>query len=221
VSDSLRPHELALQASLSFTISWSLLKPMSIESAMPSNHLLLCCPLLLLPSVFPSLRVFSNESAHCIRWPQYWSFSFSIVISFSRIAAWAMEPGRAGLTGSGLAIRKHRSSQGFMGCLNVEVFMKLMCHQRDLGGLFAQGLCLLKCFYFFISDCAAWLLRGLFSSCGEWRLLSGCGASHCGGSSCCRTWDQGTQASRIAARGLSSCGSWALEHRLNSCGAWA
>ena len=113
---------------------------------MPSNHLLLCHPLLLQPSVFPSLRVFSNESAHCIRWPQYWSFSFSIVISFSRIAAWAMEPGRAGLTGSGLAIRKHRSSQGFMGCLNVEVFMKLMCHQRDLGGLFPQGLCPLNAF---------------------------------------------------------------------------
>ena len=67
----------ALQASLSFTISWSLLKPMSIESVMSSNPLILCCPLLLLPSIFPSIRVFSNQSALRIRWPKYWSFSFS------------------------------------------------------------------------------------------------------------------------------------------------
>ena len=53
-------------------------KLMSIESVMPSNHLILCCPLLLLPSIFPSIRVFSNESVHCIRWPKYWSFSFNI-----------------------------------------------------------------------------------------------------------------------------------------------
>ena len=58
--------------------SWSLLRLMSIESVMPSNHLLLCCPLLLPPSVFPSIRVFSNESVLCIKWPKYWSFSFSI-----------------------------------------------------------------------------------------------------------------------------------------------
>ena len=68
----------AHQASLSFTISWSLLKLMSVESVMPSYHLILCRPLLLLPLVFPSIRVFSNESALRIRWPKYWSFSFSI-----------------------------------------------------------------------------------------------------------------------------------------------
>ena len=68
----------AHQASLSFTISQSLLKLMSIESVMPSNHLILCCPLLLLPSVFPSIRVFSSESVLRTRWPKYWSFSFSI-----------------------------------------------------------------------------------------------------------------------------------------------
>ena len=68
----------ASQASLSFTISQSLLKLMSIESVMPSNHFTLCHPLLLLPSIFPSFRVFSNESALCIRWPKYWSFSCSI-----------------------------------------------------------------------------------------------------------------------------------------------
>ena len=68
----------ARQAPLSFTISWSLLRLMSIESVMPSNHLILCHPLLLLPSIFPSIRVFSNKSALCIRWPKYWNFSFSI-----------------------------------------------------------------------------------------------------------------------------------------------
>ena len=68
----------ARQASLSFTISWSLLKLMSVESMMPSSHLIFCCPLFLPPSVFPSIRVFSNESALHIRWPKYWSFSFSI-----------------------------------------------------------------------------------------------------------------------------------------------
>ena len=63
---------------LSITNSWSSPKPMSAESVMPSNHLVLCHPLLLLPSIFPSIRVFSNESALCIRWPKYWSFSFNI-----------------------------------------------------------------------------------------------------------------------------------------------
>ena len=72
------PWTAAHQASLSITNSWSLLKLMSIESVMPSNHLILCCPLLLLPSVFPSIRVFSNELALHIRWPKQWSFSFSI-----------------------------------------------------------------------------------------------------------------------------------------------
>ena len=72
------PWTVAHQASLSFTISQSLLKLMSIELMMPSNRLILCYPLLLLTSIFPSIRVFSSESALCIRWPKYWSFSFSI-----------------------------------------------------------------------------------------------------------------------------------------------
>ena len=72
------PRTAACQASLSFTITQSLLKLMSIEPVMPSNHLILCRPLLLLPSVFPSIRVFSNDSALRIRWPKYWSFSFSL-----------------------------------------------------------------------------------------------------------------------------------------------
>ena len=75
------PWTAARQASLSITNSQSLLKLMSIESVMPSNHLILCHPLLLLPSIFPSIRVFSNESVLCIRWPKYWSFSFSFSIS--------------------------------------------------------------------------------------------------------------------------------------------
>ena len=72
------PWTAALQASLSITNSRSLLKLMSIESMMPSNHLILCHPLLFLPSVFCSIRVFSDESVLCIRWPKYWSFSFNI-----------------------------------------------------------------------------------------------------------------------------------------------
>ena len=66
------------QASLSIAISQSLFKLMPIESVMPSSHLILCCPLLLLPPIPPSIRVFSNESTLCMRWPKYWSFSFSI-----------------------------------------------------------------------------------------------------------------------------------------------
>ena len=78
VSDSATPWPAACQASLSITISHTLLKLMFIESVMPSNHLILCRPLLLPPLVFPSITVFSNESALHIRWPKYWSFSFSI-----------------------------------------------------------------------------------------------------------------------------------------------
>ena len=72
------PWTAARQASLSVTYSWSLLKLMSIESVMPSNHLILCRPLFLLPSIFPSIRIFSKESVLHIRWPEYWSFSFTI-----------------------------------------------------------------------------------------------------------------------------------------------
>ena len=102
------PWTAARQASLSFTVSWSLLKFVSIESVMPSNHLILCHPLLFLLSIFPSIRVFSNESALHIRWPKYWSFSFSISPSneysglisfridwFDLLAGWHMEkPGQ-------------------------------------------------------------------------------------------------------------------------------
>ena len=72
--------DCSTSASLSFPVFWSLLKPMPIELVMPSNHLILCHPLLLPPSIFLSIRVFSNGSALCIQWPKYWSFSFSIVL---------------------------------------------------------------------------------------------------------------------------------------------
>ena len=87
------PWTAAHQASLSITNSWSLLKLMSIMLVMPSNHLILCHPFLLLPSVFPSIRVFSNELVLCIRWPKYWSFSFSISPSneYSRLLSFRMD----------------------------------------------------------------------------------------------------------------------------------
>ena len=78
------PMDCCTQASLFFTISWSLLNLMSIESVMPSNHLILCRPLLLLPLIFHSIRVFSDKSVIRIRWPKYWSFSFSISSSNDR-----------------------------------------------------------------------------------------------------------------------------------------
>ena len=77
----MNPWTAAHQASLSITNPQSLLKLMSIESVMPSNHLIFCHPLFLLPSIFPSIRVFSNESVLCIRWPKHWSFSLSFIIS--------------------------------------------------------------------------------------------------------------------------------------------
>ena len=85
------PWTAACQASLSFTISQSLFKLMAIESVMPSNHLILCCPCLPLPSVFPSISVFSNELALCIRWPKYWSFSISPCNEYSGLIAFRMD----------------------------------------------------------------------------------------------------------------------------------
>ena len=78
VSHSTPPRAAACQAYLSITNSQTLLKLMSNKSVMPSNHFILCCPLLLPPLIFPSIRVFSNQSVLCIRWPKYWGFSFSI-----------------------------------------------------------------------------------------------------------------------------------------------
>ena len=87
------PWPAACQTSLSITNSWCVLKLMSIEPVMPSNHLILCHPLLLLPSVLPSVRVFSSESVLCIRWPKYWSFSFSTSPSneYSELTSFRMD----------------------------------------------------------------------------------------------------------------------------------
>ena len=85
------PWTAARQASLFFTISWSLLKLMFIESVMSSNHLILCHPLFLLPSIFPSIRVFSNESGLPIRWPKYWSFSISPSNEYSGLISFRMD----------------------------------------------------------------------------------------------------------------------------------
>ena len=85
------PWTAAHQASLSFTISWSLLKFMSIELMMPSNHLILCCPFILLPSIFPCIRVFSNESLLHIRWPKYWSFSISPANEYSGLISFRID----------------------------------------------------------------------------------------------------------------------------------
>ena len=85
------PWTAACQVSLSFTISWSLLKLMSIESVMPPNHLIPCHLLLLLPSVFPSIRVFSNELALRVRWPKYWSFSISSSNEYSGLISFGTD----------------------------------------------------------------------------------------------------------------------------------
>ena len=85
------PWIAACQASLSFTLSWSSLKLMSIESVMPSNHLILCHPLLFLPSIFPIIRVISNESALCIRWPEYWRFIVSPSNEYSGLISFRID----------------------------------------------------------------------------------------------------------------------------------
>ena len=111
VSDSLRPHG---QASLTITNSWSLLKLMSIKSVMPSNHLTLCHPLLLPPSIFPSIRVFSNESVLCIRWPKYWSFSINISPSneYSGLISLRIDPfALLAVQGTFKSLLQHHSSK--------------------------------------------------------------------------------------------------------------
>ena len=114
MSNSATPGIAAHQASLSTTNSWSLLKPMSIKSVMPSSHLILCRHLLLPPSIFPSIMVFSNESTLRIRWPEYWSFSFNTspsnehpgLISF-RMDWWDL----LAVQGTRKSLRQHHSSK--------------------------------------------------------------------------------------------------------------
>ena len=107
------PWTAACQTSLSITNSWSLLKLMFIESVMPSNHFILCCPLLLPPSIFPSVRVFSNESVLHIRWPKYWSFSFSIGPSneYSGLISFRMDWLDLAVQGTPKSLLQHHSTK--------------------------------------------------------------------------------------------------------------
>ena len=107
------PLTTAHQASLSITNSWSPPKPMSVESMMPSNHLILCRPLLLLPLIFPSIRVFSNESALHIKWPKYWSFSFNISPSneYSGLISFRMDWDLLAVQGTLKSLLQHHSSK--------------------------------------------------------------------------------------------------------------
>ena len=120
------PRTAAHQASLSVTNSQSLLKLLSIESVMPSNYLILCRPLILPPSVFPSLRVFSNESVLCIRWPKYWSFSFSISSSneYSGLISFRMDwLDLLAVPGTLKSLLQHRSSKAsFLQCSALFIF---------------------------------------------------------------------------------------------------
>ena len=113
------PWTAACQASLSFTISQSLLKLMSIELVMPSNHLILCHPLLLLSSIFPRIRVFSNESALHIRWPKYWSISFSISPSneYSGLISFTIDWfGLLAIQGTLKSLLQHHNSKASIQC---------------------------------------------------------------------------------------------------------
>ena len=139
VSDSVIPWTAACQAFLSFTVSWSLLKLMSIESVMPSNHLILYLPLLLLSSIFPSTRVFYNEPILHIRWPKYWSFSF-IISPSNNIQGW-FPLGWTGLSslqskvlsrGNALVLSKPFSLWNFVivAQSNIAVVFIFNCHNK-------------------------------------------------------------------------------------------
>ena len=122
---SVTPGTAAHGASLSFTISWGLLKPMSIESVMPSNHLILCRFLLLLPSVFPSIRVFSNESALGIRWPKYWSYSFIITPSseYSELIFFRIDWFDLAVQGTLKSLLQNHSSKASVECVSLFFFV--------------------------------------------------------------------------------------------------
>ena len=136
------PITTARQASLSITNSWSSPKLMFIESVMPSNHLILCHPLLLLPSIFPSIRVFSNESALRIRWPKYWSFGFSPSSEYSGLISFRMDwLDLLGVQGTLKSLLQHHSSKAsILQCsafftVSVETF-KTECNSFQ----FSEGL---------------------------------------------------------------------------------
>ena len=184
--DSLRPHGVQHARLPCLLPTPSLLKLMSIESVMPSNHLILCCPLLLPPSVFPSIRVFSNESALCIRWPKYWSFSFNVSPYNEGGGQGSISmPTEGFLVSSGL---KHINSQ-FKACnhhsihssyATVSPFYMLMWELKVGGSLLAptelrgaSSDCLLPkrsphsfCFAVAVSYCGTWFSVRLSN--GQW-----------------------------------------------------
>ena len=128
VRDSATSWTAAHQASLTFTISWSLVKCVSIESVMPSYHLILCHPLLLLPSIFPSITVFSNESVLGIRWPKYWSFHFSISPSnkYSGLISFRMHwLDLLAVQGTLKSLLQHHSSKASILCHSAFMFQLL------------------------------------------------------------------------------------------------
>ena len=112
------PWTTARQASLSITNSRSLLKLMSIKSVMPSNHLIFCCPLLLLPSVFPSIRVFSSESVLWIRWPKYWSFNISPSSECSGLISFRMDWFDLAVQGTLKSLVQHNSKASVPQCFD-------------------------------------------------------------------------------------------------------
>ena len=125
----------AHQASLSFIISWSLLRLMSIELMMPSNHLILCPALLLLPSIFPSIRVFSNGSTLHIRWPKYWSFSFSISPSseYSGLVSFRIDWfNLLAVQGKGYAMEIERVSTYDLTCIKLHNFYYISFVKREI-----------------------------------------------------------------------------------------
>ena len=130
--NSLQPWTAACQASQSFTISQSFLKLMSIESMMPPNHLNLCSPLFLLPSIFPSIRVFSSESALGIRWPKYWNFSFSIspANEYSRLISCRIDWfDLLAVQGTLKSLQHHSSQASILRCS--AFFMFQLLHPHD------------------------------------------------------------------------------------------
>ena len=136
MSDSATPWAAARQASLSITNSGSLLKFMSSESVTPSNHLILCCPLLLLPSVFPCTRVFSNESVLQIRWSKYWSFSFSIspLNEYSELISFRMDwLDLLAVQGTLKSLLQHHSSKASILLCSAFFIVQLSCAYMTTG----------------------------------------------------------------------------------------